>query len=495
MTRVRFAPSPTGFVHIGSLRTALYNYLYAKKTGGTYVLRVEDTDQSRLVEGAVEGMLKAMKWAGVVNEEGVVLSEEGKVTQAGDCGPYVQSERLDIYKKYIDQLLESGHAYYCFCSKDRLDKVREIQRAENKVPRYDGHCKGLTKEEVQAKIDAGEPYVIRLKLPANKDIHFKDIVRGDVVINTNDMDDQVLMKSDGFPTYHFAVVVDDYLMGITHIIRGEEWLPSTPKHVYLYEAFGWEQPTYVHLPNILNHDHKKLSKRQGDVAVEDFRKKGYLPEALINYIALLGWSHEDNQEVFSMDELEQYFSLERVSKSGGVFDVAKLNWFNNQYIRERDINELVDLSIPFLVEQDLMTEEEANSKKEWLALAMETVRESMDYLSQFPERIKLFISEEVEVWEGEALEFMNLPHMPKLLEVLEQKIGEQEEITPDFVSDMFKEIKKEEGIKGKELFMGTRVILTGQNHGPEIPKVLTLLGKDKLMVRLNQAKEYVLNEE
>ena len=285
------------------------------------------------------------------------------------------------------------------------------------------------------------------------------------------------------------------MMGITHIIRGEEWLPSTPKHVYLYEAFGWEQPTYVHLPNILNHDHKKLSKRQGDVAVEDFRKKGYLPEALINYIALLGWSPEDNQEVFSMDELEQYFSLERVSKSGGVFDVAKLNWFNNQYIRERDINELVDLSIPFLVEQDLMTEEEANSKKEWLALAMETVRESMDYLAQFPERIKLFISEEVEVWEGEALEFMNLPHMPKLLEVLEQKIGEQEEITSDFVSDMFKEIKKEEGIKGKELFMGTRVILTGQNHGPEIPKVLTLLGKDKLMVRLNQAKEYVLNEE
>ncbi len=488
MSRVRFAPSPTGFVHIGSLRTALYNYLYAKKTGGKYVLRVEDTDQSRLVEGAVEGMLSAMKWAGVVNDEGVVLADDQTAAQSGEYGPYIQSQRLDIYQKYIKQLLDSGHAYYCFCSKDRLDKVREIQRAENKVPKYDGHCRGLSQEEIEKKIAAGEPYVIRLKLPADKNIHFKDIVRGDVVINTNDMDDQVLMKSDGFPTYHFAVVVDDHLMGITHIIRGEEWLPSTPKHVYLYEAFGWEQPIYVHLPNILNKDHKKLSKRQGDVAVEDFRKKGYLPEALINYIALLGWSPEDNQEVFSMEELEQHFSLERVSKSGGVFDVNKLNWFNNQYLRQADLTRLVDLSTPYLLERGLISEEEAETKKDWLALAMETVRESMDYLAEFPEKIKIFLTDEVEVWEGEALEFMGLPHMPRLLEVLKEKIQAQEEITEEFVSNMFGEIKKEEGIKGKNLFMGTRVILTGQNHGPEIPKVLTLLGKEKLLVRLEQAK-------
>ncbi len=488
MSRVRFAPSPTGFVHIGSLRTALYNYLYAKKTGGKYVLRVEDTDQSRLVEGAVEGMLSAMKWAGVVNDEGVVLADDQTAAQSGEYGPYIQSQRLDIYQKYIKQLLDSGHAYYCFCSKDRLDKVREIQRAENKVPKYDGHCRGLSQEEIEKKIAAGEPYVIRLKLPADKNIHFKDIVHGDVVINTNDMDDQVLMKSDGFPTYHFAVVVDDHLMGITHIIRGEEWLPSTPKHVYLYEAFGWEQPIYVHLPNILNKDHKKLSKRQGDVAVEDFRKKGYLPEALINYIALLGWSPEDNQEVFSMEELEQHFSLERVSKSGGVFDVNKLNWFNNQYLRQADLTRLVDLSTPYLLERGLISEEEAETKKDWLALAMETVRESMDYLAEFPEKIKIFLTDEVEVWEGEALEFMGLPHMPRLLEVLKEKIQAQEEITEEFVSNMFGEIKKEEGIKGKNLFMGTRVILTGQNHGPEIPKVLTLLGKEKLLVRLEQAK-------
>lgn len=490
MTRVRFAPSPTGFVHIGSLRTALYNYLYAKKADGVYVLRVEDTDQSRLVEGAVEGMLKSMRWAGVENAEGVCINNQDAVEQVGEKGPYIQSERLDIYKEHIQGLLDSGHAYHCFCSKDRLDKVREIQRSENKVPKYDGHCRGLSKEEVQAKIDAGEPYVIRMKLPADKDIHFKDVVRGDVVINTNDMDDQVLMKSDGFPTYHFAVVVDDHLMQITHIIRGEEWLPSTPKHVYLYEAFGWEQPVYVHLPNILNSDHKKLSKRQGDVAVEDFRKKGYLPEALINYIALLGWSPEDNQEIFSMQELEKAFSLERVSKSGGVFDVNKLNWFNNHYIRQADLNRLVDIAVPFLVEEGLVSEEEAKQRHDWFVLAMETVRESMDYLQEFAQRIAMFLTDEVAMWEEEALEFMRLSHIPRLIEVLESKIMATDEVSEDFVTAMFKEIQKEEGIKGKNLFMGTRVILTGQTHGPEIPKVLTLLGKDKLKLRLEKAKQH-----
>ena len=327
MVKVRFAPSPTGYLHIGGLRTALYNYLFAKNNHGKMLLRIEDTDQSRLVEGAIEGLIHSMNWAEIYHDEGPFI-EEGQIKQKGDNGPYIQSQRLEIYNQYIKQLLDNGWAYHCFCSKERLDELREEQSRKGQTPKYDGHCRDLTKEKVQEKIEAGMEYVIRLKLPENRLVAFDDIVRGHIVVNTEDLDDQVLIKSDGYPTYHFAVIVDDHLMGITHVIRGEEWLPSTPKHVLLYEAFGWEAPKFVHLPNILNRDRKKLSKRHGDVAVEDFIRKGYLPEALINFIALLGWSPGIDQEIFSMDELIELFDLKRVNKSGAIFDINKLNWMN-----------------------------------------------------------------------------------------------------------------------------------------------------------------------
>ena len=388
--RVRFAPSPTGFVHIGSLRTALYNYLFAKKMGGKYILRIEDTDRTRLVDGAIENMLNAMKWAGVNHDEGVMLDENGNIVQKGEYGPYIQSERLDIYKKYIQELLDTGKAYYCFCTKERLDEVREKQKAAGETPRYDGHCRDLTKEEVEAKIAAGEPYVIRLKLPENHVIKFTDLVRGETEFNTNDLDDQVLIKTDGFPTYHFAVVVDDHLMKITHVIRGEEWVSSTPKHVYLYEAFGWEAPKFVHLPNILNKEKKKLSKRQGDVAVEDFKKKGYLPEGLVNYIALVGWSPEENKEIFSMEELEQAFSIERVSKSGGVFDTEKLNWVNQHYMKDGDDDVLTKLAIPFIVEAGYVTAEEAEEKYDFLKSIVSVLKEKLHYVQEITDHISIF---------------------------------------------------------------------------------------------------------
>lgn len=482
--RVRFAPSPTGFVHIGSLRTALYNFLYAKKMQGKYVLRVEDTDRTRLVEGALEGMLRAMDWASVNHEEGVVL-EDGKVAQIGEFGPYIQSERLEIYSSYINTLLDKGDAYHCFCTKERLERVREEQKQAGLDPKYDGHCRELSLEELQDKLDRGENHVIRMKLPENKNISFDDVVRGKVSIHTSDMDDQVLIKADGFPTYHFAVVVDDHLMNITHVIRGEEWLTSTPKHVLLYKMFGWEAPTFVHLPNILNSERKKLSKRQGDVAVEDFKNKGYLPEALVNYIALVGWSPEDNKEIFSMDELIEAFSLERVSKSGGVFDTAKLNWVNSHYIKETDTDRLIDIAAPFIIKEKLMSKEEIENSREWLKMAMDTVKDRLDYLAQFPSEIKMFFSDKVDYVEEEAKEFMKLEHMKELAEALKAKISAKDKITPDFVSSMFKEIQKENGIKGKNLFMGTRVIITGQNHGPDIPMVLTLLGKEKVLSRID----------
>lgn len=486
--RVRFAPSPTGFVHIGSLRTALYNYLLAKKHGGKYLLRIEDTDQSRFVEGAIENLLRSMEWAGIHHDEGIVI-KDGELIEKGEYGPYVQSQRLEIYKKYIQKLLDSGDAYPCFCSKERLDEVRDKQRSLGLTAKYDGHCRNLTKEEVDKKIQAGEPYVIRLKLPENKNIEFDDAVRGRVVVNTDEVDDQVLIKSDGFPTYHFAVVVDDYLMKITHVIRGEEWLPSTPKHVYLYEVLGWQAPQFVHLPNILNTEKKKLSKRQGDVAVEDFMKKGYLPEALVNYVALIGWSPEENREVFSMEELEEKFSLDRVSKSGGVFDVNKLNWMNNHYIKESSIERITDLAIPYLVEAGYIQEIDAKEKYQWLKDMVSVVKDSVDYLSQIPEKVDIFFKTDIVPEDEEATEILKQEHVAELLQVFCQKLTSVEEIEEDTIKKIFKEIQKEKGIKGPNLFKPIRVAITGKAHGPDLPLIMKVLGRQNLMNRI----EYVIS--
>ncbi len=488
--RVRFAPSPTGFVHIGSLRTALYNYLYAKKTDGKYILRVEDTDQSRFVEGAIEGMLESMDWAGVNHDEGVVL-EGDRLSQIGDYGPYIQSQRLEIYQDYIKKLLDKGHAYYCFCSRERLDELRERQKSEGLTSGYDGHCRDLSKEEVEKRLEAGDQYVIRLRFPKSTDIKFTDIVRGEVTMNTDDLDDQVLIKSDGYPTYHFAVVVDDYLMKITHIIRGEEWLASTPKHVYLYQVFGWDVPQYVHLPNILNADRKKLSKRQGDVAVEDFLNKGYLPEGLVNYIALVGWSPDDNEEIFSMEELEQKFSLERVSKAGGVFDVNKLNWVNGHYIRESSVERITDLAIPFLIEEGYITETDAKERYDWLKDLVAVLQDRISYVAEIKEKALIFFKTEIELKDDESKDLVKVDHLPQLLDVLKTKVEEVEVIDEDFGKTVFKEIQKETGIKGPNLFKPIRVVLTGEVQGPDLPLVMKVLGRENILKRIEYFKTMV----
>ncbi|MDD7543170.1 MAG: glutamate--tRNA ligase, partial [Peptoniphilaceae bacterium] len=323
---VRFAPSPTGYLHIGGLRTALFNYLYARHYEGKFILRIEDTDRTRFVEGALENLIQMLQWAGLDYDEGPVLTQDG-LKQTGGNGPYIQSERVDagLYRRYAEQLIEEGKAYYCFCSEERLNALREAQKQRNETPRYDGHCRQFTLEEARARVAKGEPYVIRMKLPADQDITFHDQIKGDITINTDEMDDQVLIKSDGFPTYHFAVVIDDHFMGVTHVVRGEEWITSTPKHIFLYHCFGWQAPTYVHLPTVLGEDHKKLSKRNGDASVEQYVAKGYLRDALINYIALLGWSPKSNQELLSREDLIREFDFDRVSNTGGIFDIKKLN--------------------------------------------------------------------------------------------------------------------------------------------------------------------------
>lgn len=481
MVRLRFAPSPTGYLHIGGLRTALYNYLYAKQKRGKFLLRIEDTDRTRYVEGAIENLIHELKWAGVEADEGVCLDENGKITEVGECGPYIQSERVEkgIYNKYAEELIERGYAYYCFCSKERLDDVKNQQKADGKIPRYDGLCRGVSIEDAKKRIANGESYVIRLKLPENRDIVFEDVIKGKITINTNDMDDQVLIKADGFPTYHFAVVVDDHLMGITHIVRGDEWISSTPKHIYLYEALGFEKPIFVHLPTVLNKSGKKLSKRNDDASVEDFRLKGYLPEALINYLALVGWSPESNEEILSLDEMVKQFSFDRVSKSGGVFDVDKLDWVNAQYIRKMEVSELAKLVKPYLVKAGFIKEDICEKR---LELITKTFQESISRLPEIVEQSR-FLFEDVTV-EPEALKMRNVEHIEILKEKMKEELSQIEEMDEETAKGFMKKVQKASGFKGKDLYMPVRALLTGQVHGPELSNILEILGKGEILRRL-----------
>jgi len=374
----RFPPSPTGFLHVGSLRTALYNYLFARHHGGRFILRVEDTDRSRYVDGAVESLIRTMNVMGLDYDEGPTLVD-GEIVEVGERGPYVQSNRTDIYKKYSKQLLDQGDAYHCFCSSERLTQLRDQQRLAKLPTKYDRTCSGLDKADVDARLEANEPFVIRLKVSEGP-IMFKDEVRGAITIDGSEVDDQVLMKTDGFPTYHLAVVVDDHLMGVTHVIRGEEWISSVPKHVLLYQKLGFPLPAFAHLPLILNPDKSKLSKRQGDVAVEDFLGKGYLPEALINFVALLGFNPSGDKEIYSVKDLQDAFDLGGVNKSGAVFDIEKLNWMNGQYIKALEPSELLKRVRPYSPDVDEVL----------LGKILAVEKDRLSFLSQITEHLAMY---------------------------------------------------------------------------------------------------------
>ncbi|MBR4890385.1 MAG: glutamate--tRNA ligase, partial [Clostridia bacterium] len=373
--RTRFAPSPTGYMHIGNLRTALYAYLLAKKDGGDFILRIEDTDQERYVDGAVDLIYKTMKETGLIHDEGPDIG--------GDFGPYVQSDRRNIYKEYAEKLVELGGAYYCFCDKERLDSLRKQQEEAKVMPKYDGHCAKLSKEEIEEKIKAGVPYVIRQKIPRRGTTSFVDEIFGKITVENATLDDNVLLKSDGLPTYNFANVVDDHLMNITHIIRGSEYLSSTPKYNLLYESFGWEIPTYIHVSPVMKDAHKKLSKREGDASYEDFINKGYLKDAIINYIALLGWSPGGEQEIFTMDELISAFDLGGISKSPAIFDIQKLNWLNGEYIRKMSSDEFYEIALPYI--KQAIKNDSIDTKK-----ISDLLHQRCEKLSDIPEQIDFF---------------------------------------------------------------------------------------------------------
>lgn len=487
--RVRFAPSPTGYLHIGGLRTALFNYLYARHTGGKMLLRIEDTDRTRFVEGALENLLKALKWSGVEIDEGVMLDENGHVTEKGDCGPYIQSERVKagIYDKYIDQLIEEGKAYYCFCSQERVDKVRDQMRADGLTPKYDGLCRSIPLEEAKQRVANGEEHTVRLKLPKDYDISFNDRIKGKITFNTDDQDDQVLIKRDGYPTYHFAVVVDDHLMGITHVVRGDEWISSTPKHVYLYEAFGWQAPEYIHIPTVLNKDHKKYSKRNGDGMVEDFIEEGYTPEGLINFLSLLGWSPDSEEEIFTMEELAKQFDFDRVNKTGAVFDKKKLDWVNGHYVRELSPEELAKDIKPYMIKAGLIDESYPEDK---LVLLAETWQSAIDKFSDAPELAKNYYikSDEIE-YDDDAKEAISTENAKTLFAAFLNQLDQVDEIDADFAKSVMKTIQKETGIKGKDLWFPVRAAVTGSVHGPDLSNAFLIMGKDLVKDRLEYVRD------
>lgn len=477
--KTRFAPSPTGYLHIGGLRTALYDFLFAKKNNGKAILRIEDTDKKRTVKGAVESLVETMSKVGLKFDEGVILKGK-KVIEVGDAGPYFQSKRLKIYKKYLDQLIASGDAYYCFCSEERLAGMREDQAKRKEAPRYDGHCRNLSPDKIKQLLKTSKTKIIRLKIPENKFIEFNDLIYGQIKVNSNEIDDQVLCKSDGFPTYHLANVIDDHLMGITHVIRGEEWLPSTPKHIILYQAFKWELPFFAHLPLIVNLDRSKLSKRQGDVAVEDYLKKGYLPEALVNYIAFLGWNPKDEREFFTQNELIDEFDLKNINKASAVFDLNKLNWFNANYIRKLSVDDLIEKSRNFVdkkIDQDLL-------------VRLITIEQSrLNNLGDLGERSKFILSrpkysKDLLIFRKSNLEKtrIGLLKAEEILNSISPKKWQKEVLL-----DNLKDAVAKNNLTFGDLFWPVRAALCGEEKSPSPEELLWVLGKKESLTRINKA--------
>jgi glutamyl-tRNA synthetase len=471
--RVRFAPSPTGYLHVGGLRTALYNYLFARRSGGTFILRVEDTDRSRFVEGAVENLIRTLEWAGLRFDEG-----PGK---GGASGPYIQSERLEIYRAHAAALVASGNAYYAFDTAEELEAMRKRQEKLQVPVREYRRALEIPEEEVKRRLSAGVPAVVRLKIPAGETVAFEDIVRGRVEFSSDGIDDQVLLKSDGYPTYHLANVVDDHLMGITHVIRGEEWLPSTPKHVLLYRYFGWEIPLFAHLPLLLNPDRSKLSKRQGDVAVEEYRNRGFSPEALVNFVALLGWNPGDEREIFTLEELEKEFTLERVGKSGAVFNVEKLNWMNTEHFRRAPVASLLELMRPAVAAAGI-TGVEDSYLLDVIRLLKERVERPGDFVSTgmyfFRDPVAYDEQAKKKHWKPETAD-----HLRRALAGF-RDLGSW---LPADIESVVRAAAQSSGVGAGTLIHPLRLSLTGVALGPGLFDLMAVLGKETCLRRIESA--------
>jgi glutamyl-tRNA synthetase len=477
--RVRFAPSPTGYLHVGGLRTAFYNWAFARKMGGKFLLRIEDTDRTRLVDDAVENLLKSLTWAGIEPDEGP--------HNPGPHGPYVQSERLDIYREHVEKLLAQGQAYYCFATPDELAKMREEQIASGKTPMYDGRYRDLDPAIARQRIEAGEPHVVRMRIPAGEDIVFDDVVRGLVTINTDTVDDQVLLKADGFPTYHLAAVVDDHLMEISHVIRGEEWLTSTPKHILLNRYFGWEPPRYAHLPLIVNKDKKKLSKRDGDVSVESYREKGFSAVGLVNFLALLGWNAGDDKEFYpSLQAMAEAFSLERINKSAAVFDLDKLNHINFLHLREMPADELIAALVPYF-EASGLSMPEPSRMQEIVALMRERAQVYPDYV----EGCRYFYEDPTE-YEQNTVKKRWKDDSAELLRAYRQRL-ESCAWNLEALESELRAVTEQAGAGAGRLIHPVRLAVSGVGGGPGLFELLYIVGRNACLRRMDRALEVLGN--
>lgn len=474
--RVRFAPSPTGYLHIGGLRTALYNYLFAKSNNGKLILRIEDTDRKRFVEGAVENLIDTLSWAGITFDEGPDIG--------GDYGPYLQSERLHIYKELALKLISEKKAYYCFCSPQRLEKLKEEQQKQ-KLPqaKYDKHCLHLSQSEIEEKLNSGVSYVIRLNVKENQKVSFDDLIRETVEFETNNIDDQVLLKSDGYPTYHLANVVDDHLMKITHVIRGEEWLSSTPKHIILYDYFEWEKPAFAHLPLLLNPDKSKLSKRQGDVAVEDYREKGYLKEALINFVALLGWNFGDDKEFYEMNELIEKFSLERVHKAGAVFNLEKLNWLNFEHLRRKPDTEVLKMLRAEIEKSEFNGN---NYSDDYLIKVIAAMKERVSFVKEYLTKSSYFFKAP-ETFEEQNLKKRWKEDSANLLSKLKENFEKLTNPSKEDFEKALNETATELNVGKGQIVHPLRIAVSGVGEGPGVYDIISIIGKDETVARINSA--------
>ncbi len=468
--RVRFAPSPTGYLHVGNARTALYNWLFARSKKGKFILRIEDTDKERSSKEYEKALMEDLKWMGLDWDEGPDIE--------GPFKPYRQSERDAIYQDYLEKLQQKGLVYRCYCTPEELKQRREVALAAGKPPKYDNRCRALKKE--------GGGFVWRFKVPENRLITFEDTVRGEVRFDCGTIGDFVIFKGDGGPTFHFSVVIDDALMQVSHVIRGEDHLPNTPKHILIYEGIGIPHPEYAHLPLILGQDRAPLSKRNGVTAVRQYREMGYPPEGLLNYLALLGWSSKDNREIFTPTELQTLFSLFNLNKAGAVFDLEKLGWICAQHMKEKSPEVILEKAMPALIQSGKVKEPLHGAEKERLIHVIAAVRSGLRFYQQLPEQIDLFMNDEFEVNDPEALAVLKQEKTALLLNTFSEKVSQLHDFHSETLKNCFKGIQKELAIKGKDFFLPVRLALTGQLHGPEIVDVFPALGKERILKRIQR---------